>query len=151
MLTQVEKVLAELSHLNSKLALLVGPSRTGKTRLLRELGDKLHVKPMNVSLELGRRLIATPNNKRSFCAGGLLRQIAEEEHSDDPLLLDNLELLFEPGLQINPLDLVKRLAHSTRVIAIWPGELRNDRLIYADMSHPEHRNYVRSGVVILET
>lgn len=58
-------------------------------------------------------------------------------------MLAKLELLFEKGLQINPLDLVKRLAHSKRVVAVWPGELRGDRLIYADMSHPEHRDYTR--------
>ena len=80
----------------------------------------------------------------------LLREIADKERTDDPLLLDNLELLFEPSLQINPLDLVRRLAHSKRVVAVWPGELRGDRLVYADMSHPEHRDYSRDGVVVLE-
>ena len=80
----------------------------------------------------------------------LLREIADKERTEDPLLLDNLELLFEPGLQINPLDLVRRLAHSKRVVAVWPGELRGDRLVYADMSHPEHRDYSRDGVVVLE-
>ena len=66
------------------------------------------------------------------------------------MLLDNLELLFEKSLHINPLDLLKRIAHSKRVVAVWPGELRGDRLIYADMSHPEHRDYSRLGVIILE-
>jgi hypothetical protein len=42
------------------------------------------------------------------------------------------------------------LAHSKRVVAVWPGELRGDRLVYADMSHPEHRDYSRDGVVVLE-
>ena len=95
-------------------------------------------------------MAATPNNKRGFSAGELLREIADKERTEDPLLLDNLELLFEPGLQINPLDLVRRLAHSKRVVAVWPGELRCDRLVYADMSHPEHRDYSRDGVVVLE-
>ena len=150
MLAQLERLIGEIGDLNSKLVLLVGASRSGKTKLLRELGAKLNIEPLNVGLELGRRLAATPNNKRGFSAGELLREIADKERTDDPLLLDNLELLFEKGLQINPLDLVKRLAHSKRVVAVWPGELRGDRLIYADMSHPEHRNYSRDGVVVLE-
>ena len=83
------------------MILLVGPSRSGKTQLLRQLGAKLDIEPLNVGLELGRRLAATPNNKRGFSAGELLREIAEKERTEDPLLLDNLELLFEPGLQIN--------------------------------------------------
>lgn len=136
MLAKLERLIGEIGDLNSKLILLVGPSRSGKTQLLRQLSAKLNIEPLNVGLELGRRLAATPNNKRGFSAGELLREIADKERTEDPLLLDNLELLFEPGLQINPLDLV--------------SELRCDRLVYADMSHPEHRDYSRDGVVVLE-
>jgi hypothetical protein len=150
MLAKLERLIGEIGELNSKLILLVGPSRSGKTKLLRELGEKINIEPLNVGLVLGRRLAATPHNKRGFSAGELLREIADRERTDDPLLLDNLELLFEPGLQINPLDLVRRLAHAKRVVAVWPGELRGDRLVYADMSHPEHRDYSRDGAVVLE-
>lgn len=150
MIEKLERLISEIGDINSKLILVVGPSHSGKTQLLRQLGAKLDIEPLNVGLELGRRLAATPNNKRGFSAGELLREIGDKERTDDPLLLDNLELLFEPGLQINPLDLIRRLAHSKRVVAVWPGELRGDRLIYADMSHPEHRDYSRDGVVVLE-
>lgn len=150
MIAKLERLIDEIGDLNSKLILLVGPSRSGKTQLLRQLGDKLSNTPLNVGVELGRRLAATPKNERGFSAGELLREIADKERAEDPLLLDNLELLFEPVLQINPLDLVRRLAHSKRVVAVWPGELRGDRLVYADMSHPEHRDYSREGVVVLE-
>ena len=150
MLAKLERLIGEIGDINSKLILPVGTSRSGKTQLLRQLSAKLNIEPLNVGLELGRRLAATPNSKRGFSAGELLREIADQERTEDPLLLDNLELLFEPGLQINPLDLVRRLAHSKRVVAVWPGELRGDRLVYADMSHPEHRDYSRDGVVVLE-
>ncbi len=150
MLAKLERLIDEIGDLNSKLILLVGPSRSGKTQLLRQLGAKLNIELLNVGLELGRRLAAMPNNKRGFSAGEVLREIASKERTEDPLLLDNLELLFEPGLQINPLDLVRQLAHFKRVVAVWPGELRGDRLVYADMSHPEHRDYSRDGVVVLE-
>jgi len=150
LLSKLYRRLDDVISLNSKLILLVGPSRSGKTQLLRQLSAKLNIEPLNVGLELGRRLAATPNNKRGFSAGELLREIADKERTEDPLLLDNLELLFEPSLQINPLDLVRRLAHYKRVVAVWPGELRGDRLVYADMSHPEHRDYSREGLVVIE-
>ncbi|MDB5875721.1 MAG: hypothetical protein JWQ07_5163 [Ramlibacter sp.] len=150
MIEKLQRLIDEVGDLNSKLILLVGPARSGKTKLLRELGDKRRIEPLNVGLELGRRLTATPHNKRAFSAAELLREIADQEQTQDLLLLDNLELLFEKRLQINPLDLVKRLSHSKRVVAVWPGELRGDRLTYGDMSHPEHRDYGRDGVVVLE-
>lgn len=150
MIERLLQLTHDIASLNIKLILLIGPNRSGKTKLLRELGDKLNMKPLNVGLELGRRLAATPNSKRGFSAGELLREITDKERTAEPLLLDNLELLFEQSLQINPLDLVRRLAHSKRVVAVWPGELRGDRLIYADMSHPEYRDYSRDGVVVFE-
>lgn len=150
MLDQLEKLIGEIGDINSKLILLVGPSHSGKTQLFRQLGTKLGIEPLNVGLELGRRLASTPNNNRGFAAGELLREIADKKRTDGLLLLDSLEVLFEPSLQINPLDLVKRLAHSKRVVAVWPGELCGDRLIYADMSHPEHREYSRDGTVVYE-
>jgi hypothetical protein len=149
-LAKLEQLIIEVTDLNSKLILLVGPSRSGKTQLLRQLSAKLSIKPINASMELGRRLAATPINKRGFAVSEILREIADRERTEDLLLLDNLELLFELSLEINPLNLVKRLAHSKSIVAVWPGELRGDRLIYADISHPEHRDYSRDGVVVLE-
>ena len=102
------------------MILLVGPSRSGKTKLLRQLGDKLNIEPLNVGLELGRRLAATPNNKRGFSAGELLRRSRTGERTEDPLLLDNLELLFE------------RACRSIRLISSsgWLLEARRGRLAW---------------------
>ena len=150
LLEELERLIVEVNDLNCKLILLVGPSQSGKTQLLRQLGSKLKIGVFNVGQELGRRLAATPNSKRGFLTSELLREIADKEQVENQLLLDNLELLFEPSLHINPLDIVKRLAHSKCVVAVWPGELRGNHLTYADISHPEHRDYNRDGVVVLE-
>jgi hypothetical protein len=150
LIVELERVLGEIGQFNTKLILLVGPSRSGKTKLLRELGARLRIEPFNVGMELGRRLAAIPNNKRAFSAGELLRNIADQERADDPLLLDNSELLFEPSLNINPLEILKRLAHSRRVVAVWPGEMRGNRLLYANMNHPEYRDYSRDSVIVFD-
>jgi len=150
MTDSLEQLVRDIRALQSPLILLVGPPGSGKTQRLRQLAAKLSSESINVGLELARLLAATPNNKRGFSAGELLREITNNHKTGDLLLLDNLELLFEPSLQVNPLDLIKRLAHAQPVVAVWPGELRGDRLTYADMSHPEHRDYSREGVVVFE-
>lgn len=53
---------------------------------------KLNIEPLNMALELGCRLAATQINKRGSSDSELLREIADNERTDDPLLLDNLEL-----------------------------------------------------------
>lgn len=149
-IAKLESLIDEIGDLHSKLILLAGPSHCGKTKLLRQLSVKLKIKRISLGLELGRRLAATPNSKRGFSVGELLRELTNQTQAEAPLLLDNLEVLFEPSLEVNPLELLRRLAISKRVVAVWPGELRNDRLVYADMSHPEHRDYSSDGVVIFE-
>ena len=137
MLTKLERYVDQLGEMHTKLIVLTGLPGSGKTKLLHALGNKLGIDLLNVNLELGRRLSATPHAARGFSAGQLLRYIADKQRKEEVLLLDNIELLFERGLQINPLDLIKRLAHSKRVVAVWPGELRGNRLYYAEMTHPE--------------
>jgi hypothetical protein len=148
-LPALERLIGEINDLQSKLILLVGSS--GKTRLLRALARRLNAEPLDVGVTLGRRLAVTPVSDRSFSTNELLREIADGVGGDAPLLLDNIEVLFEPSLKVNPLNVIKLLAHSRRVVAVWPGEIRNDRLIYAGMGHPEHRDYSRDGVVVFET
>ena len=154
MIEQLEQLIGDISEINSKLVLLVGRRPSGKTKLLREVGTRLNIEPLNVGLELGRKLAAMPINKRSFAAGELLRQLADRHALGDLLLLDNLELLFDRSLQLDPLDLLKRHAHSRRVVAVWPGELsgntKTGRLTYADMGHPEHQDYSLAGLVPFE-
>ena len=148
-LSALERLIGEVGDLQSKLILLVGSS--GKTRLLRALARRLNTAPLNVGMKLGRRLAATAVSDRGFSTNESLREIVDDVRNDVPLLLDNLEVLFDPSLKINPFNVIKLLAHSRLVIATWPGELRNDRLMYAGMGHPEHRNYTRDGVVVFET
>jgi hypothetical protein len=147
-LDELERLVGEIGDLQNKLILLVGNG--GKTRLLRALAERLQTEPFNVGARLGHCLSVTPVAERGFLANDLLRKITDSAHDDAPLLLDNLEVLFEPSLKISPLDLVKRLAHLRRVVAVWPGEMRDDRLLYAGMGHPEHRDYPRDGVVVFE-
>ena len=148
-LDKLERLVGEIGDLQSKLILLVGNS--SKTLLLRQLAQRLSVASRNVGATLGHRLAATPVAERGFSTNELLRDITDTARGNAPLLLDNLEVLFEPSLKINPLDLIKRLAHSRRVVAVWPGELRDDRLVYARLGHPEYRDYTRDGIVVLET
>lgn len=148
-LDALERLVAEIGDLQSKLLLLAGNG--GKTRLLRALGQRLNTAPFNVGANLAHRLAATPTSERGFSTYELLREITNSARGDAPLLLDNLEVLFEPSLRISPLDLLKRLAHTRRVVAVWPGESRDDRLVYASIEHRDHRNYNRDGVVVFET
>ncbi len=150
MLARLEQLATEIGALHSKLILLVGAPHSGKTALLAAFAGRVEASTLNVGSELGRRLAVIPQKQRHLQAGTELRELADENAKGDLLLLDNIELLFDTTLQLNPLDLLKRHAHSRRVVAVWPGELRDGRLAYADMGHSEYRDYATDGVVALE-
>jgi len=151
MLEKLERLAREVAALHSKLILLVGAPRAGKTAFLIAFGKRVESEPMNVGAELGRRLAAIPQKQRHLQTSTLLRELADQHASGDLLLLDNLEILFDRTLQLDPLELLKRHAHARRVVAVWPGELQGDtrtgRLTYADMGHPEHQDYGLAGLL----
>ena len=154
MIEKLERLVDEVGALQSKLVLLIGPPQSGKTALLQALAKNRGVKPLNVGAELGGRLAGMPHRQRHLQTTTILRELADQHATGDLLLLDNIELLFDRSLQLDPLDLLKRHAHAKRVVAVWPGELQGDtrtgRLTYADMGHPEHQDYSLAGVVPFE-
>ena len=73
MLAKLERLIGEIGDLNSKLILLVGPSRSGKTQLLRQLGVKLNIEPLNVgrwswgAVWLPRRTTSAASRQANCC------------------------------------------------------------------------------------
>jgi hypothetical protein len=153
-LAKLERIVDEVGALHSKLVLLIGAPPTGKTALLQALAKSRDVTPLNVGAEMGYRLAGMPQRQRHLHTTTILRELADLHASGDLLLLDNLELLFDRSLQLDPLDLLKRHAHAKRVVAVWPGNLQGDtktgRLTYADMGHPEHQDYGLAGLIPFE-
>jgi hypothetical protein len=147
MINQLEKLTGDVAVLHSKLIVVVSASGVGKSPLLADLGRRHGAQVLQVGSELGKRLAPLPAKQRALAVPKLLRELADEHAAKDLLLLDDIELLFDRTLRLDPLDLLKQLARARRVVAVWPGHLRDGRLIYAEMGHPEHQDYGLEGLV----
>lgn len=147
MIEKLDRLVEDISGLNSKLVLLIGPPRSGKSNLLGQLAARRQARVLSLGAALGRELLAVPSTRRHLQAADLLKDLADDFASHGLLLVDNIELLFDRTLRLSPLDLLKRHAHARRVITVWPGELREDRLSYATTGHPEHQDYGIDGLV----
>jgi hypothetical protein len=147
MIEKLHGVVEDISGINSKLVLLIGPPRSGKSNLLGQLAARRQVRVLNLGAALGRELLTVPSTRRHLQAADLLKNLADDFASHGLLLMDNIELLFDRTLQLSPLDLLKRHAHARSVVAVWPGDLREDRLSYATTGHPEHQDYGTDGLV----
>lgn len=147
MIERLERLIDEVGALHSGLILLIGRPGSGKSSLLAEVGQRRQAPVLIVGSGLAVPLTTRPAKHRALATPELFRELADVSTARGLLLLDNLELLFDRSLQLDPLDLLKHLARSRRVVAVWPGELRDGRLIYAEMGHPEHQDYGLEGLV----
>ena len=67
----------------------------------------------------------------------------------DVVLLDNLEILFDTALELQPLRLLQVLDRNRTIIASWNGSYQGGTLIYAELGHPEFMQFKRPEAVIV--
>ncbi len=65
-----------------------------------------------------------------------------------PLLCVDVDLLFEPSLQVEPLTLFRSNSRATRLVVMWPGTYRNGVLAYAVPEHADYRTWNNPQVAI---
>lgn len=58
-----------------------------------------------------------------------------------PLLLSQIDLLFEPSLRLDPLALLRGLSRQRPLIVAWPGSYQDGVLAYAVPEHSHYRTW----------
>lgn len=150
--TDIEKRLKEATEQAQRsfhrLVLLVGPSGTGKTGVLRQLAESQGCPYLNVNLHLSQRMLELPRSRRPRQVDRIVSAIVDE-HRGDLLVLDNLEILFDPSLQIDPMRLLKSVSRKQTIVAAWSGTLHDGTLTYAEPDHPEYKSYRDVDVLVV--
>ena len=122
-----------------RLVLLVGETGSGKTSVLRDVAQEFGTSVINVNLALASELLELTAKQRSLRLPGIFGQIADQTRS--PVVLDNLEILFDKDLKQDPLRLLQGISRNRVVVASWNGTINSGRLLYAQTGHPEYRVY----------
>lgn len=140
----------ELRRAYHRLAILCGPRGSGKTAILRALNESSGYPLLNVNLILSQQLLDYTLADRPHALGHLFRDLVRDLGSD-VVLLDNIELLFDGGLSVDPLGLLQSASRNVTLVGSWGGAYTNSVLTYAVVGHPEYRAYrltSQSAVVI---
>ncbi len=140
--------IASLDSLYHRLLLVVGPSRSGKTEALRSLADGHDWPLVNVSLSLSEHLMGLSPGRRAVNAPKVLHDLLEGS-GGGVLLLDNTELLFSTGLELDPLHLLQAVSRHRATVASWAGCYQGKRLTYGNADHPEFRRYENPAAIIV--
>jgi hypothetical protein len=64
-------------------------------------------------------------------------------------VLVDCQVLFDPGLRINPVQLFRRLSRRDPTFACWPGEIRGNTFSYSQAGRPDHfQEPVQDAIVL---
>ena len=144
---KIKRSLQSAAGLYHRLVLLVGDTGSGKTGILRDVAEDFGTSVVNINLALSSELLELTSKQRSLRLQGILEQIAD--NAQLPVVLDNLEILFDKDLQQDPLRLLQGISRNRAVVASWNGTSVGGRLVYAETGHPEYRSYESVDALIV--
>lgn len=98
---------------------------------------------LSVGTALSSALLAVPAQHRSRIAHTTLADLVKP-FGPVPLLCHDIDLLFEPSLGLNPLQLLKELSRVAALVVLWPGDVDAKNLWYAAPSHAHYRSWSRT-------
>jgi hypothetical protein len=136
---KIKRSLDTAEGLYHRLVLLVGETGSGKTGVLRDIADNFDTEIININLALSSELLELTAKQRALRLPAILDLIVKKASS--PIVLDNLEILFDKELKQDPLRLLQGISRNRSVIASWNGISMSDRLIYAELGHPDYHSY----------
>jgi ABC-type hemin transport system ATPase subunit len=139
----VDGILEKLKYaheLYHRLILVVAPAGAGKTAALQEICGLTGAPLVNVNLELSRLMLQLTERQRTLQLPRLFSDVLGGVEGD-VVLLDNIEILFDPLLKQDPLRLLQSLSRSRTLVVSWNGAVNQGFLTYAVPEHPEYRRY----------
>lgn len=148
-LDKLRSVIESIETQYHRLIILINCEGASKPDVLGMLKSNPGVTPLNLNLELSSRLLEFSIKQRPLKVAEITAEMIEA--LPDPVLLDKLDILFEPSLQTDPMALLQSLSRSKTIIAFWSGNLKDNKLYYAEPGYPEYRSYPVQDFVAIDT
>ena len=147
-LAQLEQAIEQASSQYFRLVILAGPPGSGKTATMQSVAQKIGCQVVNVNLELSKKMLELSRTQRSRQVARLMKEVIADV-SGNVVLLDNLEILFDTGLAVEPLRLLQVSSRNRTVVASWSGSYVAGTLTYAEPGHPEFVQFKQSEAVVI--
>lgn len=147
-LTRLEEAIQQASSQYFRLVILAGVPGSGKTAVLQSIAQRAGCLVVNVNLELSKKMLELTRSQRSRQVEPLLKNVIAAAPGE-VVLLDNLEILFDTGLEVEPLRLLQVSSRNRTVVASWSGTYTGGTLTYAEPSHPEFVQFKKVDAVVI--
>lgn len=147
-LAELQEAIQQASSQYYRLVVLAGAPGSGKTATLHSVAQKLGCEVVNVNLELSKRMLDLTRNQRSRQVDRLLKEVIAGI-TGPVVLLDNLEILFDTGLEVDPLRLLQVSSRNRTIVASWSGSYQDSTLTYAEPGHPEFVQIKQCAAIVI--
>jgi hypothetical protein len=138
------------------LVLIVSADEVKLSGVLHGVAVQREYPVLNMGMKLSETLVGVPEAWRALNAGGAVRDLVTQSAGTSTVLaVDNINILFDPALSLNPLDLLTGISRSLTLVVAWPGkcmwgeESALKSLDHADPSHDEYRNYTHADTTAI--
>jgi hypothetical protein len=147
-LAALEQAIQQAPGQYFRLVILAGVPGSGKTAALQSIAHKAGCQVVNVNLELSKKMLELTRTQRSRQVERLLKEVIANAPGE-VILLDNLEILFDTGLEVEPLRLLQVSSRNRTIVASWSGTYVGGTLTYAEPGHPEFVQFKQVDAVVI--
>ena len=147
-LTKLENAIQQATSQYFRLVILAGVPGSGKTAALQAVAKNSGCQLVNANLELSRRMLELTRTQRSRQVERLLKEVIAAVPGD-LVLRDNLGILFDTGLEVEPLRLLQVSSRNRTIVASWNGSYQNGTLTFAEPGHPEFIQFKQTEAIVI--
>ena len=128
-----------------KLLLLTGESG-GKTQFVQNCLNGQDIDVVKLGVVLSSRIVGIAAGS----VGCETRDFLSDLHEDGPVAIDDVEMLFDVGMDINVLSVLKYAARTRLLVVNWPGPLDADEgVIYFARGDVQQKSYSLDSEVVV--
>lgn len=146
--TRLNEAIRQAAGQYCRLVIRAGLPGCGKTSTLQAVAQQNAYPYLNVNLELSKKMLELTRTQRSRQVERLLKEVIAAV-AGDVVLLDNLEILFDPALEVEPMRLLQVSSRNRTIVASWNGVFRDGTLIYAEPGHPEFVQFKQTEAIVV--
>lgn len=132
----------------NKLVLIVGLPYSGKTKTLKEF-EGWNTRYINIGLEISEQLLDYAIEGRREAIDTIFNDYIVN-YRDKVLLFDNIELLFDPDLGVEVLDLFIKLSRHIVCVVAWTGRVSDGVLRYGEPGYWGYKSYNVKGIEVID-
>jgi len=148
----VERVIALLEQIKTipqAMVVIAGSRGSGKTRVAKLLAEKGLGIYLSLSLALSRHRMIVDSDHDVGWPSDFIASLVSLVSLDTTLILDNIEAVFQPELQLHALSWFLQIAREIPLVVVWPGPVLDGEFVFSMPNRPDYFRQREQSVIVV--